>query len=259
VRAVLALFFWAIAAILFLPLAVMAAMSMQGSPLVRFPIQGATLRWYGLVFDDPELLAAILYSAAIAAASAMLAVVIGTVVAVAAQGLARPVARLALLSGACIPLVTPGMVSAIALRMFIRVVGIDPGALAVVLGHAAHAVPYVAIMVSLRLASLPAALGDAARDLGAGEAAVFRRIVLPLLRPTLAGAALLAALQSFDDFIRSFFLGGLRPTLPVLLYGRLRSGLTPEIDAVATLLLVITMAVGIAVTLARQRSGQLSR
>jgi spermidine/putrescine transport system permease protein len=76
---------------------------------------------------------------------------------------------------------------------------------------------------------------DAARDLGSGPIRAFLHVQLPWLRPALAGAALLSGLNSFDDFIRSFFLGGYEPTLPVLIFGRLRSGLAPEINALATL------------------------
>jgi spermidine/putrescine transport system permease protein len=94
-------------------------------------------------------------------------------------------------------------------------------------------------MVGARLATLPPEQIDAARDLGAGPVAVFIHVMTPWLRPSLLSAGGLAALTSFDDFIRSFFLGGYAPTLPVLIFGRLRSGLTPEINAVATLVLLL--------------------
>lgn len=88
--------------------------------------------------------------------------------------------------------------------------------------------------------------GGRAGDLGAGPVAAFRLVTLPWLGRTLAGPGLLAALNSFDDFIRSFLLGGYEPTLSVLIFGRLRSGLTPEINALATLTLLATIAIGAA-------------
>jgi spermidine/putrescine transport system permease protein len=150
--------------------------------------------------------------------------------------------RLAFLAGALIPLITPGIVHAIALRVAIAAIGLEPGPLAIVLGHAIHATPYAAIMVGVRRATLPPDLVDAARGLGAGPAGVFLHVIVPWLRPALLSAGGLSALASFDDFIRSFFLGGYDPTLPVLIFGRLRSGLTPEINAAATLVLLLACA-----------------
>ena len=244
VRAALGLFYGLALLALFLPLALTALMSFDASALVGFPIPGLTTRWYRAAIGDAPMLRAAGLSAAIAAGSALLAVVAGVWISLAARQIVRPGLRLVLLCGALIPLVTPGIVSAISLRMFIRALGIDPGAPAMMLGHVVHAVPYVVIMVSTRLASLPPDLSDAARDLGADAMRVLLRVTLPALGPTLAGAGCLAALLSFDDFLRSFFLGGYSPTLPVLLYGRLRSGLTPEIDAAATLVLIATGILG---------------
>jgi spermidine/putrescine transport system permease protein len=153
-----------------------------------------------------------------------------------------------------VPLVTPGIVHAIALRIAIRIIGRDPGPAAMLLGHAVHATPLAAIMIGARLTTTPPGLMDAARDLGAGPARAFLHVQLPWLRPAMAGAAVLSALNSFDDFVRSFFLGGYEPTLPVLIFGRLRSGLTPEINALATLTLLATLVIAAAVAwLARPR------
>jgi spermidine/putrescine transport system permease protein len=135
-------------------------------------------------------------------------------------------------------------------------IGLEPGFFAIVLGHAIHATPYSVIMVSARLAGLSTQQVDAARTLGAGPVRAFLRVVVPWLRPALFGSGALAALTSFDDFIRSFFLGGYDPTLPVLVFSRLRSGLTPEINAIATLVLLAACALGMATAaLARSRTG----
>ena len=166
----------------------------------------------------------------------------------------RPGWRWLLLAGTLVPLVTPGIVHAIALRVAIRTIGLDPGPVAILLGHVVHATPLAALMAGARLATLPTELVEAAQDLGAGPVSTFWLIQLPWLGATLAGAALLAALNSFDDFVRSFFLGGYEPTLPVLIFGRLRSGLTPEINALATLTLLTAIAIGASLAwLARAR------
>jgi spermidine/putrescine transport system permease protein len=89
---------------------------------------------------------------------------------------------------------------------------------------------------------------EAAYDLGAGPVRAFLHVQLPWLYPSLAGAALLSALNSFDDFLRSFFLGGYDQTLPVMIFGRMRSGLTPEINALATLTFIMVLMMAAVVT-----------
>ncbi len=237
--------YWGAVLALTLPLGLIVLTGLTDSALVGFPLGRPSLRWHAAALADPANMRAFLLSLALAAASAGLAVAAGTWIALAA-GMLRPGWRWLLLAGTLVPLATPGIVHAIALRIAIQAVGLDPGPLAVLLGHVVHATPLAALMAGARLATLPPDLVDAAQDLGAGPVGVFRLITLPWLGRTLAGAALLAALNSFDDFVRSFFLGGYEPTLPVLIFGRLRSGLTPEINALATLTLLAALAIGAA-------------
>lgn len=237
--------YWGAVLALTVPLGLVVLTGLTDSTLVGFPLGRPSLRWHAAALADPANARAFLLSIALAAASAGLAVAAGTWIALAAAML-RPGWRWLLLAGALVPLATPGIVHAIALRIAIRAVGLDPGPLAVLLGHAVHATPLAALMVGARLATLPPELMEAAQDLGAGPAGAFWLIKLPWLGRTLAGAALLAALNSFDDFVRSFFLGGYEPTLPVLIFGRIRSGLTPEVNALATLTLLAAIAIGAA-------------
>jgi spermidine/putrescine transport system permease protein len=248
-------FYWAVIAYLALPLGLIALVSFKQTPIVGFPLGVLTVRWYGAALTDAATLRAFGYSILVALASTLLAVVAGVWIALAIASVRRRWLRVALLCGAVVPLVTPGVVHAIALRMFIRGIDLDPGPLAVTLGHAIHAVPYVVVMVTMRLRMMPPRLIEAARDLGAGAADSFLRVTLPWVRPAILGAAVLAALTSFDDFLRSFFLSGYQTTLPVLIYGRLRSGLTPEINAVATLVLLLTAAAGLVVERQTRRAG----
>jgi spermidine/putrescine transport system permease protein len=240
----LAVFYWATVAMLMLPLGLIALTSLTDAALVGFPLGRPSLRWYAATVANPANGRAFLLSLVLAAASAGAAAVAGTWIAVAAAML-RPRWRWLLLAGTLLPLVTPGIVHAIALRIAIRSLGLDPGPLAILLGHTIHATPLAAIMVATRLATTQPGVIDAARDLGAGPVRAFLHVQLPWLRPALAGAALLSALNSFDDFIRSFFLGGYETTLPVLIFGRLRSGLTPEINALATLTLLAVAAIAL--------------
>jgi spermidine/putrescine transport system permease protein len=238
-RRLLAAVYWGALAIFALPLALIALTSLAQGSIVGFPMGPSGLHWYGAALADPAYRHAFALSAVLAFGSALLAVVMGCWIALAAASLRWRWMQLVLRIGALVPLVTPGIVHAVALRIAIRVIGLDPGFIAILLGHAIHATPYATIMAGARLATLPAEQVEAARTLGARPGAVFLHVIMPWLRPALLGAGGLAALSSFDDFIRSFFLGGYDPTLPVLIFGRLRSGLTPEINAVATIVLLI--------------------
>ncbi len=229
------------------PLALITLTSLTDATLVGFPLGRPSLRWYAAALADPANGRAFLLSVGLACLSAALAVAAGTWIALAAR-IMRPAPRVLLIAATLVPLVTPGIVHAIGLRIAIRFVGLDPGPIAVLLGHTVHATPLAAIMLGARLAMATPDLIDAAHDLGAGPVRAFLHVQIPWLRPAMLGAALLSALASFDDFVRSFFLGGYQPTLPVLIFGRLRSGLTPEINALSTLILIAS--VGMAATVA---------
>ena len=231
---------------LFLPLMLILLMSVTDSPVVGLPIEHVTAHWYGAALADKDVRSAFLYSCTIAAASTTLALLVGLWTALAIDALHSTILRVAFIAAACLPIVTPGIVSAISLRMFILTIGIDPGYVAITLGHAIHATPFVIIVLAGRLRTVPPEQIEAARILGAGPVRAFLRVTLPWLYPAVAGAAVLALLESFDDFLRSFFLGGYQPTLPVLLYGRLFSGLSPEINAIASIVLLMTISVGLA-------------
>jgi spermidine/putrescine transport system permease protein len=241
-------------ACLFTPLALIALMSFRAGNIVGFPVEQLTLDAYGAALNDPSLHRALAYSCVVAACSTAIALVVGVWTAFAIGSLNGRLIRAAMLGAACIPLVTPGIVSAIALRMFAATIGIEPGFGAVTLAHAVHSTPYVVMIATLRLSVMPANLLEAAQSLGATPIRAFLSVSIPWLRPALAGAGLLALLESFDDFLRSYFLGGYLPTLPVLIYGRLFSGISPSVAAVTTVVLAASLAIGfVGSKLSRQR------
>ena len=257
-RVTLSVLFWAFVVYLFVPLVLMILMGFKDSRFIGFPIREYTLEWYLGIATDTEVLGVFGYSLAIAVASTALSLAVGTWCAV-LLGPRRFVGRAALFALVCLPAVIPGIISAIAFRIFVRLLGIEPGMLAIVLAHAVHNVPFVTLVVLARLATLPRSQIDAARDLGADELVAFFRVTVPYLKPALIGASVFCLLLSFDDFVRSFFLGGYQPTLPVLIFAKLRSGMSPEINAIATVALILTAALGLWAERSSRRLEQTAR
>jgi spermidine/putrescine transport system permease protein len=222
----------------------MMAMSFKDADYVAFPVGDLTLRWYGQVLQDAQFLDACFYTVVIALATTFAGIVIGVWIAMliaASDGRWSGV----LFALACLPAVVPGMISAISLRIFVSAIHMPTGTAAIILGHTVHAVPFVVVMALTRLRSMPASLVDAARDLGADSVVAFFRVTLPYLAPAIMGGMIFCMLLSVDDFVRTFFLGGYRATLPMLIFAKVQGGMSPEINAMATLVLVVTVAVGL--------------
>lgn len=243
-RAFLSAAYWAFVIYLFLPLILMVMMGFKDSRFIGFPISAWTTKWYVGVFQDAEVITVFAYSMTIAIASTVLSLVIG----VWAANLIGPQSfrgKLIVFAVACLPAVVPGIISAISLRIFIRLIDLDPGMVAIIFGHTVHNVPFVMLVVMARLSTMPPSHIEAAKDLGADGFIAFMRVTLPYLRPALIGAGVFCMLLSFDDFVRAFFLGGYEPTLPVLIFAKLRSGMSPEINAISTVVLVLTAVLGL--------------
>lgn len=243
-RIALSVVYWAFIVYLFVPLVLMVAMGFKDSRFIGFPIRQWTLGWYAEIFRNADVMAAFAYTMAIALSTTLLSLAIGTWMAC-FLGPSKFRGKLVVFALAAMPAVIPGIISAISLRIYIQFLQIETGMLAIILGHTIHNVPFVALVVMARLATLPKSQIEAARDLGADEVVAFCRVVLPYLRPALIGAGVFCMLLSFDDFVRSFFLGGYQPTLPVLIFAKLRSGMSPEINAISTVVLVVTAILGI--------------
>lgn len=240
----LALWFWLFVAFLFAPLAVMAAMGLRDSNFVAFPIHRWTTRWYIDVLSDRDYRAALWVSVQVALWSTLLSMAVGVPMAFAVARL-RGLWRGAALAVIVMPAFLPIVVSAIALRMFLGRLGLEPGITAIAFGHAVGSVPFVVVMLLTRLNALSPSLPEAARNLGADEMVVLTRVVFPFLAPAMFGAFLFCILLSFEDFMRSFFLGGFDPTFPVLLFAKLRFGFNPGLAAISTLVLVATVLMGL--------------
>ena len=139
-----------------------------------------------------------------------------------------------------LPMMMPPLVLALALLSLFSVLGIKLSLVTVVLAHLTFTMPFVILIVTARLRDFDYAVVDSARDLGASPLRTFLTITFPLIRPTLFGAALIAMALSLDDFVITFFLIGGGNTLPTLVWGMLRTGLDPSINALGTLILLLT-------------------
>lgn len=236
--------FWAFVTYLFLPLIVMAVMGLRDSKFVAFPISKWTTHWYREVLFDRDILESLLLSFEVALLSTAISIIVGlplAFVVARTSGLLRGIA----IAVVVLPAFLPVIVSSIALRMFIGRIGLDTGTWAIAFGHAVGSVPFVVIMILTRLHAMNKNVVEAARNLGADDVIILFRIVLPFLIPALLGAFMFCMLLSFEDFVRSFFLGGFEQTFPVLLFSRLRFGFDPGLAAISTLVLLSTTVVGL--------------
>jgi spermidine/putrescine transport system permease protein len=236
------------------PLVLVVLFSFGANALIGFPMGGLTFGWYAALAADAGFLAALRTSLVIALAAALGATLTGTLAAFALLRIAPRLARaaLALIS---LPALLPPLVIAIAIVvLFVRGLDLGLGRPVAILGHVLLTQPFVILVVLARLASFDMASVEAARDLGASRGQAFLRVTLPQIRTALVGAALIAASISLDDFIiASFTLGG-GNTLSTFVWGQMRTTLDPSINAIATLLLALTVGLAaLALRLTRYR------
>lgn len=230
----------AILAFLYLPIIVMMVMAFNRSALYELPFT-FDLIWFKALAQNERLLAASLNSLLIAAATAAIATTLGTF---AALGLSRYSFRgRSLLQFLLLPPITiPWLIIGTAMLIFFFWTGIGRGLHAILLGHVALSLPYVMLVVGAQIKSHGAQLEEAAASLGANPIQVFIRITLPVLAPAITAAAAFAFAVSFDQFVISYFLSAPGvSTLPVEIYTAIRKGFTPEINAISTLIILISM------------------
>lgn len=226
---------------LYLPIAVMIAMGFNASPFYQLPFH-FTFKWYAALADNNALIQAGWNSIYIAVVTTIIATTLGTMAAVAlarTEFRGRTLLRVLLLP----PIAIPWLITGTAMLVMFWWTGIGRGLHAMLIGHVALAIPYVVLVVGTGLHSVRADLEEAAMSLGSTPIHAFFRITLPLLTPSIIGAALFAFAVSLDQFVISYFLAtpGFT-TLPVKIYAAIRKGFTPDINAISTILLGASMA-----------------
>ena len=236
-------FVGAVIAFLAMPILITVLFSFNASPRLSFPIHGLTLDWYDKALTNPLFRDALRNSLIAAVTTAIVAALIGVP---AAFGLRRVSPRLRpLMAGSLLlPAIVPALLLGIALTVFLNDIGVHLTLRTAIVGHLLIAMPFVVLTMVARLDNFDFSLAEAARSLGAGPARAFWDVVLPLILPSIVGAMLLSMALSLDEFVVTFFTRGTDDTLPVLIWGLLRRGIDPTINALATIILVgnITLA-----------------
>ena len=222
---------------LYAPILVIVLFSFTTSPRLGFPIEGLSLRWYASAWSNPLMLTALRNSLVLALVSAIVASALGTAFAFGLVKLKRPRDRHLLLGAGLLPAVVPLLVIGISLAVVFQAIGFRQGLWNAAAGHVLVCLPFVILTMNARLENFDFTIMEAARDLGATPFRTFLDITFPLIRQSVIGAALLAAALSLDEFVVTWFTIGSQQTVPVLVWGLMRRGIDPSINAIATMLL----------------------
>lgn len=228
--------------ILYIPIIVVVVYSFNASKLSSV-WDGFSLTWYQTLFHDLEMFEALKNSLIVALSASINAAIISTL---AAYGFTkiklRSKSTMELIS--MLPIMIPEIILGIVFMTFFSLIGLPFGMTTLIIAHTTFCIPYIYMLVKARFVGMDSSLIDAAKDLGASESRAFFDITLPLLFPAIISGMLLSFAMSFDDVIISIFVTGINiNTLPMKIYTQIKTGVTPEINALCTLMLLITIII----------------
>jgi spermidine/putrescine transport system permease protein len=222
---------------LYVPILILVIYSFNANKVVG-AWTGFSLEWYRVLFQDQAIASALRVSLWVATWSTLISAVLGTMAALVLERY-RFRGRLTFDAVLYLPIIIPDIVMALSALLFFVILAIPLSRNTILIAHVAFNISFVAVVVRARLADMDDRLEEAAADLGATEWTTFRRITLPLLTSGIVAGALLAFTLSLDDFVITFFVAGPgSTTLPVRVYSMIKFGVTPEVNAVSTLMLV---------------------
>ncbi len=260
-----------ITVITYIPILVTVVYSFNASKITSI-WEGFSLKWYVELFQDRDIMEALINSLILALLSCLLAIFIGTTGAL-GMHYAKPAKRQEgkchgtfmqqRLNGAIsylsmLPIMIPEIILGMVFLSVFSLMGLPFGMITLVIAHTTFCVPYIFSMVKARLVGMDKALEEAALDLGASRVRVFFDVTLPMIMPAILSGAMIAFAMSFDDVVISIFVTGPTVnTLPVKIYTKMKTGVTPEINALATLMLLVTvlLLVGAALVGRRKEKG----
>jgi len=226
-------------AFLYVPLAVVVLFSFNDSELNASWV-GFTTRWYAKLLADEAMLQAAANSLLIALTASAIATVLGTMAGIAMQRWRPRLLPFLTLT----PVAMPEILLGVSLLLFFRqILDLTLGLASILIAHITFSIGFVAIIVRARLAGMDESIFEAARDLGATPWQTFRRVTLPLILPGIVAGYLMAFTLSIDDFVITFFVAGVGvSTLPLQIYSMIKVAVTPEVNAVSTLLMALTLS-----------------
>ena len=229
----------AVYAFLYLPLAIVVAYSFNDSRLNAEWV-GFTWHWYQVLLHDEDMLIAAGNSLLIALVSSLISTILGTLAGIAIYRYDFKLLNFLVMA----PVAMPEILLGVSLLLFyIQVLNLTLGMLSVLLAHIVFSIGFVAIVVRAGLAALDVSIFEAARDLGASPWQTFRHVTYPLILPCMIAGGLMAFTLSIDDFVVTFFTAGVGvQTLPLHIYSMIKTSVTPEVNAVSTLLMLLTLA-----------------
>lgn len=229
----------AVYAFLYVPLLIVILYSFNDSALNAEWV-GFTLKWYNKLFNDDKMLVAARNSLLIGLVSSLFATVFGTMAGLVLHRFKAPVLQVLTIT----PIAIPEILTGISLLIFFSILNVASGFITITLAHIAFSIGFVAIVVRSRMAGMDEAFVEAARDLGASQWQAFRLITLPLIMPGVIAGALMAFTLSIDDFVITYFVSGPgSSTLPLSIYTMVRTSVTPEVNAISSLLMLLTLVI----------------
>ncbi|WP_428645344.1 ABC transporter permease [Roseibium sp.] len=250
---------------LYLPIGIIALFSFSAGRSAS-QLQGISLKWYGRALNNPFVMEALWTSVKIAFVSAVLASIVGTLAALALTGMRGRVRKafdLMIHIAVMIPGIVIGIATLIALVSVFDIVNpwlesvsgyrLSMGFGSLIAAHGLFTMSLVVLLVRGRMETLDRALIEASGDLGASPLSTFRQVTLPLITPAILAGFLLSFTFSFDDFIVAFFVAGSETTLPIYVFSSIRRGVTPEINAIGTMVMVASLGVLIVAQLMLRR------
>jgi len=254
-KVLLTVFFALFLVVLYLPTVLLIVFSFNAGTVAAFPLEGLTTKWYGLALHSEEIRQALWASVRVATLSAAIATLIALM---ASYPLARRHVRgKAFISALMlVPLVVPTVVLGVALLILFQkgIIPIGLGLTSVMIGHVVIALPFAVLILLPRIASIDKRLEEAAYDLGASGLQMFRRVMFPLIVPSILSAFLISFVFSIDEVVIASFIAGDQPTYPVYLYSGLKfPEKTQTLIPVATIMIVLSFLLAIAAEVIRRR------
>jgi spermidine/putrescine transport system permease protein len=238
---------------LYLPIVILLILSFNASRSATI-WTGFSLDWYEVVLRNPDILRAAKNSLIVASTATLVSTALATKAALGMAGSRFP-GQPAVSGLVALPLVVPEIVTAVATLLFFVLIGMRLGLATVMVAHTVFCIPFAYLPIRARLEGMDKALTEAAADLYANPWQAFRRVTLPLLWPGILSGAMLAFIISLDDFVITFFVSGAgATTLPVYIFGMIRIGISPEVNAISTVMLAVSVLfVSLSYLFARRR------